>query len=674
MNHEPGTGNPKPGTRKFVLWPDSANDGGDRTLKKTVTAPAALFRTDPKMTVLSQTDAWGIDHRYQDALGAWHEVPSEVLDTLHRVMGADPSHSWPPEEAPVLVIRQGERRSIPEAYELELEDGNRLPVENVLPHELPLGYHTLRRASDGWLRRLIVCPRRCWLPNDLLAWGWAAQLYAARSRQSWGIGDLADLRRLARWSADELGARILLINPLAAPLPLPVQQPSPYFASSRLFRSPLYLRIEEVPGAFELGLELEPLAAAGRDLNRSRIIDRNSIARLKMLALEKIWARFPGDHRFDHYCVEQGEVLQRYAVFCALSEAHGSGWPDWPAELRHPQSVAVARFAEGHSARVRFHQWLQWLLDRQLAEAGEAIGLIQDLPVGFDGAGADAWMWQDQLAHDVCVGSPPDEYSLEGQNWGLPPFIPHRLQAAGYEPFIQTIRASLRHSRGLRIDHVMGLFRLFWIPSGFRAADGAFVRYPVEDLLAIVALESQRAEAVVVGEDLGTVEEGVRERLAACGILSYRLLWFESNPPELYPHHALTAITTHDLPTVTGLWTGVDLEEQKQLGLPTNDEGTLGIRDRLCELTDLEGQEDPAEVIVRAHQVLARTPSMLVTATLEDAAEVLERPNIPGTTEAQRSNWSIALPVPLEDLERSDLPHRIAGVLRRASGLGAEMA
>jgi 4-alpha-glucanotransferase len=313
---------------------------------------------------------------------------------------------------------------------------------------------------------------------------------------------------------------------------------------------------------------------------------------------------------------------------------------------------------------VRFHQWLQWLIDRQLAEAGQSIALIQDLPVGFDGAGADAWMWQDQLAPEVRVGSPPDEYSIEGQNWGLPPFIPHRLRAAGYEPFIQTIRASLRHSHGLRIDHVMGLFRLFWIPAGFHPGAGTFVRYPVEDLLAIVALESQRAAAVIVGEDLGTVEAGVRERLAESSILSYRLLWFEPNPPEQYPAAALTAITTHDLPTVAGLWTGADLEEQKQLGLLTNDEGTRGIRERLCQFTGLEGNEPVAEVVVRAHAALARTPSLWMTATLEDAAGVVERPNIPGTTEDQRPNWSIALPVTLEELEHSSLPRRIAGALR----------
>lgn len=611
------------------------------------------------------TDAWGIDHRYQDALGTWREATPEVLRALYDAMDVDAAR--PPESplSPVLVV-VGDSPEIPGPGELELEDGRRMAVEGRLPAQLPLGYHWLHGSTDAAPRRVIVSPGRCWLPETLRAWGWAAQLYATRSRESWGIGDLADLRRLADWSVRDLNARILLINPLAAPLPIPRQQPSPYFASSRLFRSPLYLRIEDVPGAAPLGEQLAPLAAAGRALNRQRLIDRDAIFSLKMQALETIWTQFRGDDEFDRYCAEQGEVLHRYAIFCALSETHSGSWPQWPEQVRHPRAPGVARFAEEAAVRVRFHQWLQWLLDRQLAAAGKDVHLIQDLPVGFDGAGADAWIWQDQLAHGVSVGSPPDEYSQEGQNWGLPPFVPYKLRADGYEPFIQTIRASLRHSGGLRIDHVMGLFRLFWIPPGFTAMEGAFVRYPVEDLLAIVALESHRAQAVIVGEDLGTVEEGVRERLAECAILSYRLLWFEPGAPETYPVHALTAISTHDLPTVAGLWSGADLAEQDRLGLITNEEGTAQIRERLCELAGLEGDEQSTEVVVRAHQALARTPSMLVTATLEDAAGMVERPNIPGTTEQQRPNWSIALPVALEDLEQSELPRRLAAVLRRS--------
>lgn len=625
------------------------------------------------MNPLVQTDAWGVDHRYQDALGAWHDAADEIVEALHRAMGADPLQPAPPAELFPVVVRQGEVRNLPVSGELVLEDGERRRVERTLPADLPLGYHTLHPDSGAAPGRVIVAPGRCWLPGgdgpvagldaQHRHWGWAAQLYAVRSRQSWGIGDLEDLRRLGHWSREELGAGTLLMNPLTAPLPVGSQQPSPYFGSSRLYRSPLYLAIEQVPGARSLGDRLEALAASGRDLNGNRIIDRNAVYRLKMQALEAIWQQFPGDPAFDRYCHEQGPVLERFAVFNAIAEQQGSGWPQWPQELRHPCSPAVVRFAARHAGRVRFHQWLQWLIDRQLAEAGQSIALIQDLPVGFDGAGADAWMWQDQLAPDVRIGSPPDEYSIEGQNWGLPPFIPHRLRAAGYEPFIQTIRASLRHSHGLRIDHVMGLFRLFWIPAGFHPGAGTFVRYPVEDLLAIVALESQRAAAVIVGEDLGTVEEGVRERLAEASILSYRLLWFEPNPPEQYPAAALTAITTHDLPTVAGLWTGADLQEQKQLGLPTNDEGTRGIRERLCQFAGLNGNEPVIEVVERAHAALARTPSLWITATLEDAAGVAERPNIPGTTEEQRPNWSMALPVTLEELEHSPLPRRIANVL-----------
>jgi len=289
--------------------------------------------------------------------------------------------------------------------------------------------------------------------------------------------------------------------------------------------------------------------------------------------------------------------------------------------------------------------------------------VIQDLPIGVDADGADAWAWQDMLALGMSVGAPPDAFSPHGQDWGLPPLIPHRLRGARYEPFIQTIRAALRHAGGLRIDHVMGLFRLFWIPRGMTAADGAFVRYPVDDLLAIVALESHRARAFVVGEDLGTVEGGVRERLAAQRVLSYRLFWFESEPPARYPELALAAVTTHDLPTIAGLWTGTDLEAQRALGWHPNEGGFQWMRARLREFAGVDDSAAVPEVIERTYRLLAGSPCAVVTATLEDALAVPERPNLPGTT-TERPNWSLALPAPLEELERHPLPRAIAGALR----------
>jgi 4-alpha-glucanotransferase len=284
---------------------------------------------------------------------------------------------------------------------------------------------------------------------------------------------------------------------------------------------------------------------------------------------------------------------------------------------------------------------------------------MQDLPIGVDPDGADAWAWQDALATGASIGAPPDRFVTRGQDWGLPPFVPHRLRALDYGPFIETIRAALRHARGLRIDHVMGLFRLFWVPHGLPPAEGGYVRYPADDLLAIVALESQRAGATIVGEDLGTVEAGVRERLTATGILSYRVAWFEEQPPARYPALSMAAVTTHDLPTIGGLWTGADLAELQALGRAPDEAALEETRGRLAALSGAADGAAVADVIEAAHARLAEAPSLLVTATLEDALAVPERPNVPGTSR-ERPNWSLALPLPLEALETAPLARRIA--------------
>ena len=609
------------------------------------------------------TDAWGIADGYHDAFGEWRVPSPTTREALRRAMGAE-GDAPPP--APVIVRRAGERIDIPEPTRLILEDGAELDFDGTLPADAPPGYHELRPRDDGPPIRLIVSPARCPVPTRR-AWGWAVQLYATRSSESWGIGDLADLRRLGRWSAG-LGASTILINPLSAPLPLRTQQPSPYYPSSRRFVNPLYLRVEEAPGASDLGPDLEPLAALGRALDAERVIDRARIFDLKMDALARLWAKSarPSDD-FERWVKQRGTSLREFAVFCVLAEHHGGGWHGWPAEHRRPTEPAVARFADAHAQRVRFHEWLQWLAEGQLAAAAGEIGIMQDLPIGVDPDGAEAWAWQDALASGTSVGAPPDRFVTRGQDWGLPPFVPHRLRALGYGPFIETIRASLRRGGGLRIDHVMGLFRLFWIPHGLPPAEGAFVRYPADELLAIVALESQRAGATVVGEDLGTVEEGVRERLAAAGILSYRVAWFEERPPVEYPELAMAAVTTHDLPTISGLWTGADVAEQVRLGLVDSDRALDSTRARLVQLAGRPDTADVNEVVEAVHARLAEAPSLLVTATLDDALAVLERPNVPGTT-SERPNWSLALPLPLEALEQAPLPRRIASVLaeRRA--------
>jgi 4-alpha-glucanotransferase len=609
-------------------------------------------------------ESWGIEGGYEDALGRWHTIPQDTRQAILRAMHVDPSAPTRPAAELVRVVRPGHTMPLTGPMDLVLEDGTVLRAEAALPPDLPLGYHELRPLDGGAVIRLIVSPGRCYLPDALRTWGWAVQLYALRSAESWGIGDLVDLRRLARWSATQLNAGVVLINPLHAATPIAPLQPSPYCPSSRRYRNLLYLHIEEVPGAAEAGVDLERFAAAGRALNQERRIDHDAIFRLKLDALERLWSRFGGDPAFDRYCQEQGEALRQFAIFCALAEHHGQGWRRWPAGHRRPDAPAVVHFATERSERVRFHQWLQWLLDVQLAQAAVELPLMQDLPIGVDPDGADAWVWQDVLALDVTVGAPPDEYNTLGQDWGLPPFVPHTLRAAGYEPFRQTIQASLRHAGGLRIDHVMGLFRLFWIPNGADPRQGAYVRYPADELLAIVALESHRARALVVGEDLGTIEKGVPEQLAAHLILSYRLLWFETEPPSHYSEQALAAVTTHDLPTVAGLWSGADLRTQHALGLHPNEAGLQEIRARLQTMTGVPENADVHEVIVRAHQLLAEAPSMVVTATLEDALAVEERPNIPNTT-TEWPNWSLALPASLELLETHPLAREIGAILGR---------
>lgn len=611
-----------------------------------------------------QTDAWGIDDGYEDAMDQWHPTPEATRLAALAAMGADPSASAPSTNDGPRVVTQGTPSQIGPGV-LTLEDGTELQVTGALPKDLPLGYHKFSGQSSDNVQSVVVTPKACYLPENLRTWGWAAQLYAVRSRSSWGMGDLADLRDLAEWSAGQ-GAGILLVNPINAVTPIPGQQPSPYYPTTRRYRNPLYLRIEEVPRAAEAGVDVEKLANAGRQLNADRRIDREEVFRLKDEALRKIWAisqENPGHRRF---CEEGAESLREYATFCVLAEAFRHDWRSWPAEYRRPDSPAVKTFAEKNASGVDYHCWLQWLLSEQLAAASNSIRVMQDLPIGVDPGGADAWAWQDVLAKDVSVGAPPDIYNSAGQNWGLPPFVPHKLRAADYIPFIETIRSALHHAGGLRIDHVMGMFRLFWIPHGMGAGEGTFVRYPADDLLGIIALESHRAGAFIVGEDLGTVEPHVREKLADRKILSYRLLWFEEEPPATYPELALAAVTTHDLPTIAGLWTGSDLLAEESAGKTPNREALGKIKKQLSEMIHVDASADTNEVIEKTHQLLAQAPSRVVTATLDDAIAVEERPNMPGTV-SEWPNWSIALPKSLEDIKQSPLAESIAKSLSSRS-------
>jgi 4-alpha-glucanotransferase len=589
--------------------------------------------------------AWGIAPGHHHVHGHWVPSPAVGVEAALKAMRAA---SDAPPASGTWVVRRSDGVHVPWSARLTTEDGECRVVSGwVPPEDLPLGYHHLGGPTGDV--RLIVSPGSCPLPAR--GWGWAVQLYAARSRDSWGIGDLGDLRELARWTA-RAGGRVLMVNPLHGVAPITSQEPSPYYPASRRWRNPSYLRVDEVLGA------PGDLGAKGRALNDDRVIDRERVWQVKREALERAWAAtVPGDE-FVVWAAQQGELLMGWATWAALSEELGPDWRAWPPGLRQPAGRDVAAWVAAHRDRVWFHSWLQWLLEHQLASAaGEGVALISDLAIGADPAGADAWLWQDVIASGVTVGAPPDEFNINGQDWGFPPFDPWRLRAAGYEPFVQIVRAAIEGGGGVRIDHVAGLSRLFWVPEGRSPTEGVYVAYPWEDLLNLVALEATRAGAFVVGEDLGTVEPWFREALAQWGVLSYRLLWFEDAPVSAWPTGALAAVTTHDLPTVAGVVTGVDLAARKAIGVPVDDEAERAVVERLALVTGRR-HPSPEEAVVAAYHAVASTPSVLMTATLEDALVVEERPNMPGTTD-EWPNWSLALPEPIEDLEADPRVHRV---------------
>jgi len=630
--------------------------------------------------------ARGIATSFTDAGGRFYQVAEATLEAVLEAMGPAPDRrGWPP----VVVARQGRRHPwrppAGEPVTLELAAGEERPLPDELPGDLPAGRH--RVAGRTGATTLVVAPARCHLPASLegggRAWGWAAELYAVRSGASWGIGDLGDLAGLLASTAP-LGAGFALLNPLHAASP---GEPSPYNPSTRVFRNPLYLRVESVPEVAALaGAErarVVALAGEGRDVNGHDRIDRMAAYRLKDEALRLAHGaldRLPERRAALAAYRAATPDLDRFATFCAIQHAEGRDWRDWPAAYRHPARAEVAEFGTRHAAEVGYHAWLQWLLDEQLAAAtpGDTdLGVLNDLAIGFAPDGFDAWSFQGELAAGITVGAPPDPLGPRGQDWGLPAFVPDRLATGGYQPFAQTIRAGMAHAAGLRIDHVMGLFRLFWIPEGAEPAEGTYVRYPADDLLGVLALESAAAEALVVGEDLGTVGHGVRERLEAEGVLSYRLAWFERGPgggrrrAADYPRLALAATTTHDLPTVAGFFSGSDLRHLYEIGVaaPGGDEQAdqEAQRASLRRLLADEGLLAPGEESVEAigaalYGFLARTPAMLVAATLEDAVEAHDRPNVPGTID-QRPNWSLPLPARLEDLADDPRVRRLAGIL-----------
>jgi 4-alpha-glucanotransferase len=562
------------------------------------------------------TDAWGITDGYHDNDGTWHETSPEVRRALREVMG-DPDAA-----PPAWCINAGDTPRLWSACTVRLEDGTERGPFEVLPADLPLGYHELVPDNGGPTTFLVVAPRR--VPDAPTAWGVAAQLYSLRSEGSQGIGDLADLAALLRW-AHPHGAGAVLLSPLHAPSPSFPQQDSPYYPSSRRWRNPLHLRVPDLP-----------------EDSGPALIDRDRVWRIKRSALQSWFLTSAVGEGWRRWVEAQGESLEQYAIWCTVAERHGPDWRSWPDEYRTPNSAGLTSF-DLTDPDVEFHSWCQWLLNRQLAEARRSapdIALVGDLAVGFDTSGADAWAYQDCLALDWRIGAPPDLFNAEGQDWGLPPFNPIALRSVRYQPFIDTVRAALRGFSGLRIDHVMGLFRLWWVPPGARASEGVYVRQQSDVLLGIVRLEAHRAGAFLIGEDLGTVEPGVREAMADAGILGTRVAWFESEPPTRWPEQSLGTITTHDLPTVSGVWQGRD--------------GDRTMAERLAALSRSSAGALADDVVLAMHELLARSPARIRLATLEDLTGAVDRPNVPGTV-TEHPNWRRRLPVRVDDLDRQPL-------------------
>lgn len=523
------------------------------------------------------------------------------------------------------------------------------------------GYYRLTRP-DGSRRLVISAPPR--FPQPERGWGWAVQLYAARSRDSWGIGDFGDLATVARLAA-HAGAGSVLISPVHAAAPVSAQQASPYSPASRQWLQLLHVAIDDVPGAADV--DLTDLAERGRALNAQRRIYRDSVWELKRAALERVWDatkdRLPVEH--DVFVAEGGEDLRRFALWSALAERFDTAhWRAWPERFRTP--AGAEGFAVENADRVAFFMWAQWVADLQLAAACTAgATVVADIAVGFDSSSADAWTYQEMVLFDYEVGCPPDRHNLDGQTWGLPSINPAALLDADFAPFIGMVRSALRHAGALRIDHVMQLWRLFWVPLGSHPKGGVYVHYPTEALLAILRVEAARTGAWVVGEDMGTVAAGVRETMATQGMLGYRAAL--RLPVDQFPEAVMGASSTHDQATVAGTLTGSDNDDLRRIGKSANFEQLEKVRRELAEFAGVDlaapiGSAEVEQAVVAQYTRLSRSAARVVLASLDDAGAVPERPNMPGTV-TQWPNWCIALPVPVEDLLAAPLAGRVADVL-----------
>ncbi|HEX2314930.1 MAG TPA: 4-alpha-glucanotransferase [Thermomonospora sp.] len=645
------------------------------------------------------------------ALGVDASTPAAVRAELDRLEERRRTRLLPP----VVVVHEDEF-TVPRLADgdtevaVELAEGGVVEPEPVgrtryrLPENTPLGWHRVRVRQGHLVQTaaLLLAPAR--LERTPRAWGLMTQLYSVRSTGSWGMGDLHDLADLAAWSARDLGAGFVLVNPLHAAEPAPPVNPSPYSPMSRRFAGPLYLRVEDVPEYADLDAadreRIESLAAPLRAaVHTLDTIDRNAIWEAKRAALEILYRQPRSGRRqsaYERFKRREGPALTAFATWCALAEEHGTDWRRWPAALQDPQSPAVAADRDRLAGRVGFHTWLQWQLDEQLAaaqaaarRAGMPIGVVHDLAVGVGQGSADAWIHRPLFAPGMSVGAPPDEFNQRGQDWGQPPWHPERLAEAEYGPYRAMLAAALRHGGGLRLDHAMQVSRLWWVPEGCSPADGTYVGYDRDAMLSCLVWEATRTGAVVVGEDLGTVEPDVRRDLAARDVLGTSLLWFEQDDrtgprrPATWREPSLATVGTHDMPPIAGFLHGDHVTLRDDLGLLTRpaadeladhhrrlaawltvlaDEGLLTTPpDEITQALTRGSTEFDAEVVTALHAYLARTPARLVG--IAHAAVVGERrtQNQPGTTD-EYPNWRVPLadakgrPVLLEDLPASPYP------------------
>ncbi|MDE2183254.1 MAG: 4-alpha-glucanotransferase [Alphaproteobacteria bacterium] len=576
------------------------------------------------------------------------------------------------EQLPVEAVGQARNRQISE---------RRLRLDG-----LPPGYHTFRLDADEQVQtRLIVAPARCYLPpswNNGRSWGLATQLYALRTAQDWGIGDFGGLRELID-RASASGVDAIGLNPLHALFLDTPQDASPYSPCSRLFRNPLYLDVTAVPEFLECEearamVESDDFALALKSARLSDRVDYRSVARLKLAVLEQLYRHFCDRHgagersaRFQSFVQQGGVELEWFTAFQALSEHFQTHcWQSWPTAYRDGDAIRSADFHHRFGQRTSFFKYLQWQCDEQIEQIGVlarsramGIGLYNDLAVSADAHSADHWNHRDLFAGEARVGAPPDPFNESGQEWGVVPWMPDRLKATGYDHVKMLLQANMRHTGALRIDHVMGWQRLFWIPVGAPPSAGAYVRYPLDDFLAIAALESQRHRCVVIGEDLGTVPEGFRQRMADADILSCRVLYFERehhrfHRPGHYPRLATVSASTHDLPTLRGFWEACDLSAKARLGLFRTPEEEAQARqeregDKRALLAGVAEEgllpegwsvEDAVhsgwvdELAQAVHRFLACTPSALLMVQLDDLAGEAHQTNLPGST-TQYPNW-----------------------------------